>query len=68
MGNRPAIYWILVLIGVAAMAAAFALRGSTDPRTHSLVEGLRYSGVVIVFIAVIFFRGKAKPTPPMPRD
>lgn len=68
MGKRPAIYWILVLIGVAAMATAFVMRGSADPHTHSLVEGLRYSGVVLVFIAIIFFRGKATPTPPMPRD
>ena len=68
MGNRPAAYWILVLLAVAAMAGAFMMRSSTDPHTHMIVDWLRYGGVALIFIAIIFFRGKPQQTPPMPKD
>jgi hypothetical protein len=68
MGNRPAGYWILVLIAIAAMVGAFTMRSSTDPHTIEIVKYLRYGGAAAILIAIVFFRGKTQPTPPMPKD
>ena len=68
MGKRPAAYWILVLIAVAALGVAFYLRSSPDPHTHMIADWLRYGAVALVIIAVFFFRRKPVETPPMPRD
>ena len=68
MGNRPAAYWILVLIGVVAMVAAFSMRSSPDPHTLEMAKYLKYGGVAAIVVAILFFRGRPQATPPMPRD
>ena len=68
MGNRPAAYWILVLIGLAAVIVAYTMRSSPDAHTQEIVKYLRWGGAGIIFVAILFFRRKPQPTPPMPRD
>jgi hypothetical protein len=68
MGNRPAGYWILVLIALAAVGGAYFMQSSPDPHNHEIARYLRYGGLAAIVIAILFFRGKAQPTPPMPKD
>ena len=68
MGNRPAGYWILVLIAVVAIVASFMMRSSPDPHTHQISRYLGYGAIVLLLAARFVFRPKVDPTPPMPKD
>jgi uncharacterized membrane protein YfcA len=68
MGNRPAGYWILVAIAIAALVGAYMMQSSPNPHNHEIARYLRYGGAGAILIAILFFRGKTQPTPPMPRD
>src|SRR5947209_17263520 len=45
MGNRPAGYWILVLIAIAAAVAAFMMRSSPDPHTRAMAQYLGWGAI-----------------------
>jgi hypothetical protein len=68
MGNKPAAYWILLLVAIAAVVASFMMRSSSDPHTRELATYLGYGAIVLLVVARFFFRGRPEPTPPMPRD
>jgi len=68
MGNRPAGYWILVLIAIAAAVAAFMMRSSPDPHTRAMAQYLGWGAITLLLIGRFFFRGKPDTTPPMPKD
>jgi predicted membrane channel-forming protein YqfA (hemolysin III family) len=68
MGNRPAGYWILLLIAIAMGMAGFIMRSSPDPHKHAMAQYLGWGAIVLLVIARFFFRAKVDPTPPMPRD
>jgi len=68
MGNRPAAYWILLLLAVAAIIVAFTTRSSPDPHTREIGRYLGYGAIALLLIARLFFRPKPQPTPPMPKD
>ncbi|HLK54055.1 MAG TPA: hypothetical protein VKU42_11410 [Candidatus Angelobacter sp.] len=68
MGNRPAGYWIVVLIAVVAIAASFMMRSSPDPHIREMSKYLGYGAVVLLLAGRFFFRPKVDPTPPMPKD
>jgi len=67
MGNRPAGYWIFLLLALAALIASYTMRSSPDPHTREIARYMGYGAIVFV-VATFFFRGKTQPTPPMPRD
>jgi predicted membrane channel-forming protein YqfA (hemolysin III family) len=69
MGNKPAGYWILLLLAIAALVASFMMRSSPDPHTRDISRYLWMGSIAMLLIARLFFRGKTtQPTPPMPRD
>jgi hypothetical protein len=68
MGNRPAGYWILVLVAISIAVAAFMLRYSADPQKHAMAQYLGWGAIALLLIARFFFRGKPDTTPPMPKD
>jgi hypothetical protein len=68
MGNRPASYWILVLIAIAAAVAAFIMRSSPDPHTRTMAQYLAWGAIALLLIGRFFFRSKPDTTPPMPKD
>lgn len=68
MGNRPAGYWILVLIAIVIAVAAFMLRTSPDPHNRALAQYIGWGAIALLLIARFFFKAKTNPTPPMPRD
>jgi hypothetical protein len=68
MGNRPASYWILVLIAIVAVIAAFVMRSSANPQTQEISKYLGYGAIAMLLVARFFFRGKTHPTPPTPKQ
>ena len=68
MGKRPTGYWILLLLAIAAVIAAFMMRSSADPHTREIAQYLGYGAIGVLLIARFFFRGKTQPEPPMPKD
>ena len=68
MGKRPTGYWILLLLAIAAVIAAFMMQSSADPHTREIARYLGYGAIGLIVIARFFFRGKAQPEPPMPKD
>jgi hypothetical protein len=68
MGNRPAAYWILVLVAIGMAVAGFAVRSSPDPHKHAMAQYLGWGAIALLLIARFFFRGKPDTTPPMPKD
>ena len=68
MGNRPAAYWILLLLAIAAVIAAFMMRSSPEPHNREIARYLGWGAIALLLIARFFFRGKTQPTPPMPKD
>ena len=68
MGNKPAGYWIVLLLAIAALVASFMLRSSPDMHTRDISRYLWIGSIVLLLIARFFFRGKPDTTPPMPRD
>ncbi|HEX4605515.1 MAG TPA: hypothetical protein VH724_16055 [Candidatus Angelobacter sp.] len=68
MGNRPAGYWILLIVAIAAVAASFIMRSSADLQMREISKYVGYGAIALLVIARIAFRRKVDPTPPMPRD
>jgi len=68
MGNRPASYWILVIVAIGMAVAGFVVRSSPDPQKHALAPYLCWGAIALLLIARFFFRGKPDTTPPLPRD
>lgn len=68
MGNRPAGYWILLVIAIAMAVAGFVVRSSPDPQKHAMALYLGWGAIALLLIARFFFRGKPDTTPPMPKD
>jgi hypothetical protein len=68
MGNRPASYWILVALALAALVGSRMMRSSLDPHNQQMAQYLGYGAIALMAIAILFFRRKADPTPPMPKD
>jgi hypothetical protein len=68
MGNRPAGYWILVLVAIGMAIAGFVVRSSPDPQKHAMAPYLGWGAIALLLIARFFFRRKPDNTPPMPRD
>jgi hypothetical protein len=68
MGNRPAGYWILVLIAIALGVAGFIMRSSPDPHNRAIAQYFGWGAIALLLIARFFFRGKPDNTPPMPKD
>jgi len=68
MGNKPAGYWILVALALAALVGSRMMRSSPDPHTQQIAQYLGYGAIACVAIAILFFRRKVDPTPPMPKD
>jgi len=68
MGNRPAGYWILVLIAIAAAVAAFMMRSSPDPHMRAMAQYLGWGAIALLLVGRFFVRGKPDTTPPMPKD
>jgi predicted O-methyltransferase YrrM len=68
MGNRPAGYWILLLLAVVAVVVAFMTRSSPDAHTREIGKYLGYGAIALLLIARLFFGPKRQPTPPMPKD
>jgi membrane protein DedA with SNARE-associated domain len=66
MGNRPATYWVLVLIAIGMAVAGFAVRSS--PEKHAMAQYLGWGAIALLVIARFFFRKKPDTTPPMPKD
>jgi hypothetical protein len=68
MGNKPAGYWILVLIAIIGVVVSLVLRSSADPHTREISKYLGYGGLALLLIGRIFFRPKVDTAPPIPRD
>jgi len=68
MGNRPAGYWILVALALAALVGSRMMRSSLDPHSQQMAQYLGYGAIAMIVIAILFFRRKADTTPPMPKD
>ena len=66
MGNRPAAYWILLVVGIGMAVAGFAIRSS--PEKHAMAQYLGWGAIALLLIARFGFRRKPDTTPPMPRD
>jgi hypothetical protein len=66
MGNRPAGYWILLIIAIAIGVAGFMMR--SDPQKHAMAQYLGWGAIALLLIARFFFRAKPDTTPPMPKD
>jgi predicted tellurium resistance membrane protein TerC len=68
MGNRPAAYWILLIVGIGMAVAGFVVRSSPDPQKHAMAQYLGWGAIAFLLIARFFFRRKPDTTSPMPRD
>jgi len=68
MGNRPAGYWILVAVALAALVGSRMMRSSVGPHSQQIAQYLGYGAIALIVIAMLFFRRKPDTTPPMPRD
>ncbi|HXA85074.1 MAG TPA: hypothetical protein VNZ47_08370 [Candidatus Dormibacteraeota bacterium] len=68
MGNRPAGYWILLVIAIAMAVVGFVVRSSPDPHKHAMAQYLGWGAIALLLIARFFFRRKPDTTPPMPKD
>jgi predicted membrane channel-forming protein YqfA (hemolysin III family) len=68
MGNKPAGYWILLLLAIAALVASFMMRSSPDPNIRDIARYLWMGAIALLLIARLFFRGKPEGTPPIPRE
>jgi uncharacterized membrane protein len=68
MGNRPAAYWVLVIVAISMAVAGFVVRSSPDPQKHAMAPYLGWGAIALLLIARFFFRGKPDKTPPMPKD
>jgi multisubunit Na+/H+ antiporter MnhB subunit len=68
MGNRPAGYWILVLVAIAIAVAAFMLRYSAEPHNRGMAQYLGWGAIALLLIARFFFKPKPDTTPPIPKD
>jgi cytochrome b561 len=68
MGNKSAIYWIILLLAVAAVTVAFFLRSSPDEHLRQMAKYLGWGAIVLLVIARFALRPKRQPEPPMPRD
>jgi len=68
MGNRPMSYWILLLIAIAAVIAAFMMRSSPDAHSRAIAQYLGWGAIALLLIARFFFRGKPDTAPPVPKD
>jgi hypothetical protein len=66
MGNRPAGYWILLIIAIAMGVAGFMMR--SDPQKHAMAQYLGWGAIVLLVIARFAFKARVDPTPPMPKD
>jgi hypothetical protein len=68
MGNRPAGYWILVVLALASLLGSRMMRSSVDPHSQQMAHYLGYGAIALILIAILFFRRKPDNTPPMPKD
>jgi len=68
MGNRPAAYWILLIVGIGMAVAGFVVRSSPDPQRHAMAQYFGWGAIALLLIARFFFRRKPDTTSPMPRD
>jgi hypothetical protein len=68
MGNRPAAYWVLLVVAIGMAIAGFVARSSADPQRHAMAQYLGWGAIALLLIARFFFRRKPDATPPMPRD
>jgi hypothetical protein len=68
MGNRPAAYWLVLLVAVAMIVAVFVLRRSPDQHLHEVAKYLGWGAIALLVIARFALRPKRAPEPPMPRD
>jgi hypothetical protein len=68
MGNRPTGYWILLLIAIAAVIAAFMMRSTPDAHMRAIAQYLGWGAIALLLIGRFFFRSKPDATPPMPKD
>jgi hypothetical protein len=68
MGNRPIFYWIVLMVAIAAVAAAFILRSSPDAHTRELARYLGYGAIALLVIARFTFARPTRPAPPMPKN
>ena len=57
-----------MFLGFAAVIVSIIMRFSPDPHTRDLARDLGFGAFFLLVIARLFFRGKAQPTPPMPKD
>jgi hypothetical protein len=68
MGNRPAAYWVVLLVAVAMIITVFVLRRSPDAQMHEIAKYLGWGAIALLVIARFTLRPKRPPEPPMPRD
>jgi hypothetical protein len=68
MGNKPAGYWVLLFVAIAAVVASVIMRFSPNPHTRDMAKDLAFGAFALLVIARLFFKAKIDPTPPMPRD
>jgi hypothetical protein len=68
MGNRPAGYWICILLAVAALIASYMMRSSADAHIRDISKYVGYSAIALVLIGRFGFGRKPDATPPLPRD
>jgi hypothetical protein len=68
MGNRPAGYWILLLIAIAAVVTSFMMRSSPDAHTRGMAQYLGWGAIALLLIGRFVFGRKPDTTPPMPKD
>jgi uncharacterized membrane protein len=68
MGNRPASYWVVLIVAIGMAVAGFVVRSSPDPHRHAMAQYLGWGAIALLLIARFFFRGKPDTTPPMPKD
>jgi vacuolar-type H+-ATPase subunit I/STV1 len=68
MGNRPAGYWILVIIAIAVAIASFKMSSSPDAHTHQIARYMGFGGIALLLIARFLFPPKRDTAPPIPKD
>jgi hypothetical protein len=68
MGDRPAGYWVVVIVAVGCIVASYMMRSSPDPRIHEASKYLGYGAIVLLIAARFIFPRKIDTTPPMPKD